>query len=188
VDLPLCSFDLRTGMFCPHCSEKLRRGLYSDLDVNVMKIFLELEKRFTKLRNAGYVKSVDGGDTIFVILQDGDLKDLEIREIARIRKTLSKELGKPVRLVEDHPDPLKFIERLSAPARIVAVNKIWLPDGSEEIRIIFDYERNLKMSEQAVIKVVEEVKKMKLSIDFERRFRRSFIQGRRLSKKALVKR
>ena len=182
MDLPLCSFDLRTGMFCPQCSEKLRRGLYDDLDIKVMKKLLELEKKFTKLQNAGYVKSVNGGDTVFVILRDGDLRELGIREIAQIRKALSKELEKPVRIVEDHPDPLKFVERLSAPARIVAVNKIWLPDGSEEIRIIFDHERNLKMSEEAVIKVLEEVKGMKLSVDFEKKSWRSFVRSRGLRK------
>jgi len=187
VDLPLCSFDLKTGMFCPQCAEKLRKGLYSDLDVKVMKKFLELEKSFTKLQKAGYVKSVDGGDMIFVILRDGDLRRLEIRELAQIRKALSRELEKPVRIVEDNPDPLKFVERLSAPARIVAVNKIWLPDGSEETRVIFDHERNLKVSEQAIIKVLEEVKGVKLSIDFERRAWRSFIRSRKPSRKAIAR-
>lgn len=172
MELPLCSFDLRTGIFCPRCSEKLERGLYNDLDIRVMKLFLELEKKFTKLQKAGYVKSVDGGDTIFVILRSGDLGRFEVREVAQLRKVLSEELGKHVRLIEDNPDPLKFLEGVAAPARVVAVNKIWLPDGSEETRVIFDHERNLKVGEEALKKLLEEVKGMKLMIDFEkRRFR-----------------
>ena len=169
MELPLCSFDLRTGMFCPRCSEKLRRGLYTDLDVRVMRILLELEKRVTKLQKTGYVKSVDGGDTIFIIFRNGDLGKFEIREVAQLRKILGDELGKHVRLIEDHPDPLKFLEGVAAPARIVAVNKIWLPDGSEETRVIFDHERNLKVGEEALKKLLEEVKGMRLMIDFERR-------------------
>lgn len=172
MELPLCSFDLRTGIFCPRCSEKLERGLYNELDVRVMKLFLELEKKFTKLQKAGYVKSVDGGDTMFVILRSGDLGRFEVREIAQLRKILSDKLGKHVRLIEDNPDPLKFLESVAAPARVVAVNKIWLPDGSEETRVIFDHERNLKVGEGALKKLMEEVKGMKLTIDFERkRFR-----------------
>jgi transcription antitermination factor NusA-like protein len=156
-------------MFCPQCSEKLERGLYTDLDVKVMKLLLELEKKFIKLQKTGYVKSVNGGDTIFIILRSGDLGRFEVREVAQLRKVLSDELGKHVRLIENHPDPLKFLERVAAPARIVAVNKIWLPDGSEETRVIFDHERNLKVGGEALKKVLEEVKGMRLMIDFERR-------------------
>lgn len=169
MELPLCSFDLRTGIFCPRCSEKIERGVYTDLDIRVMKLLLELEKRFTKLQRMGYVKSVDGGDILFIIFRDGDLSGLDIRELAGLRKALSEELGKRVRLVEDHPDPLKFLERVAAPARIIAVNKIWLPDGSEETRVIFDSERSLRVGGEALKKVLEEAKGMKLNVDFERR-------------------
>ena len=104
MDLPLCSFDLKTGIFCPRCSEKLRRGLYSDLDVKVMKKLLELEKSFSKLQKAGYVKTIDGGDTVFVVLKDGSLRDMDFRELSRLRKTLSADLGKPC-LLYTSPSP-----------------------------------------------------------------------------------
>ena len=178
MELPLCSFDLKTGIFCPKCMEKLEKGLYTDLDIRIMKKLLELEKSFSKLQKSGYVKAVDGGDIVFVVLKDGSLKGFEIRELAQIRKILSNEVGKSVRLVEDHSDPIKFIERLAAPARIVAVNKIWLPDGSEETRVIFDHERNLRIRDEALRKVLEEVKGIKLSIDFERRMRRGSFRRR----------
>ncbi len=186
MDLPLCSFDLRTGIFCPQCAEKLRRGLYTDLDIKVMKKLLELEKKITKLQKAGYVKTVDGGDVIFVVLREGSLQSLDFRELAQLRKSLAEELEKPTRILEDSPDPIKFIERIASPARVVAVNKIWLPDGSEETRIIFDHERNLKVSPESLIRVVEEVKKMKLSIDFEKRWRRREGRSRKVSKNAQV--
>jgi len=178
VDLPLCSFDLKTGIFCPRCAEKLRRGLYTELDVKVMKKLLELEKKFTKLQKAGYVSTVDGEDTIFIVLKEGSLKDLDFRELSQLRKILTNELGKPVRILEDAADPIKFIERIVAPARVIAVNKIWLPDGSEETRVILDHERNLKMKRESLIRVVEKVKKMKLNVDFEKRWR----GGRRAKK------
>jgi hypothetical protein len=156
-------------MFCPRCSEKLEKGLYNDLDVKAMRLLLNFEKKFTKLQKTRYVKSVDGGDTIFIILRSGDLGRFEVREVAQLRKALSEELGKHIRLIEDHPDPLKFLESVAAPARIIAVNKIWLPDGSEETRVIFDHEKNLKVGGEALKKLLEEVKGMKLMIDFEKR-------------------
>jgi len=187
VELPLCSFDLRTGIFCPRCAEKLRRGLYSELDVKVMKKLLELEKSFSKLQRAGYVKSVDCGEAVFVVLKSGSLSGFEFRELSRLRKMLSSEVGKHVRIVEDDPDPIRFIEKVAAPARIAAVNKIWLPDGSEETRVIFDRERSLRVGGDALVKLVEEVKKMKLSVDFERRGWRGRTPRRRRAKKAVAK-
>ncbi|MCS7132523.1 MAG: hypothetical protein N3F65_01635 [Nitrososphaeria archaeon] len=169
MDLPLCSFDLRTGIFCPRCSEKLERGLYTDLDIRVMKKLVELEKEFTKLQRAGYVRTVDGEDAVFIVLKEGSLRDLDFREQAQLRKILEKELEKPVRILEDAADPIKFIEKVVVPARIVAINKIWLPDGSEETRIILDHERNLKIKRESLIRVVEEVKEMKINIDFEKK-------------------
>lgn len=170
MDLPLCSFDLKTGIFCPRCSEKIRRELYTELDIRVMKKLVELEKEFTKLQRGGYVGSVDGEDAIFVVLKEGTLRDMDIKEISQLRKTLERELGKPVRLLEDAADPIKFIEKAVVPARIVAINKIWLPDGSEETRIILDHERNLKIKNESLMRLVEKIKKMKINIDFERRF------------------
>jgi len=186
VDLPLCSFDLRTGIFCPRCSEKLERGLYSDLDVKVMKKLLELEKKIPKLQKAGYVKSVDGGDVVFIILREGSLRDLDVKDLSELRKNLADDLEKPIRVVEDSPDPIRFIERAASPARVVAVNKIWLPDGSEEVRVILDHERNLKISPESLMRVAEEVKKMKLSIDFERRWRRREARWGKVQKDAQV--
>lgn len=182
MDLPLCSFDLRTGIFCPRCSEKLRRGLYTDLDIRVMKKMVELEREFTKLQKAGYVSTVDGEDAVFIVLREGSLKDLDFRELAQLRKILEKELGKPVRILEDAADPIKFIEKIVVPARIMAINKIWLPDGSEETRIILDHERNLKIRCESLIRVVEKVKKMRINVDFEKKLG-AYVRARRRGEK-----
>ena len=82
-----------------------------------------------------------------------------------------EKLEKHVRIVEDSNDVIRFIEGVITPARIIAVNKIWLPDGSEEMRIILDDRRSLKVGVNSLVKVVEEVKGIKLSVDFERRWK-----------------
>ncbi len=172
MEYPLCVFDLKSGIFCHKCEEKLRRGLYDDFDVKVMKLLLELEKGFPQLHRAGFVKAVDGEETVFVVLREGSLRDFDFRNLIALRKKLSESLGKPVRVVEDRPDVARFIEEVVVPARVVAINKIWLPDGSEEMRVILDYERNLKVGVRSLMQVVERVKGVRLRVDFERRGRR----------------
>jgi len=146
-----------------------------------MKLLLELEKRFPRLQKAGYVKAVDGKETIFVVLREGSLRDLQFKDLAALRRILSEKLGKHVRLVEDSGDVIRFIEGVITPARIVAVNKIWLPDGSEEMRVILDDRRSLKVGVNSLVEVVKEVKGIKLNVDFERKWRMSPRRmGRRL--------
>ena len=172
MELPLCSFDLRSGIFCPRCQEKLRKGIYDELDIKVMKLLLELEKKLPKLQKAGYVKTVDGKETILVVLKEGGLRGFEVDELGRLRRRLSEELQKHVKVVEVSQDLIRFIEGVVAPARIMAVNKIWLPDGSEEMRIILDDRRSLKVGINSLIQVVGKVKGVRLRVDFERRWRR----------------
>jgi len=172
VEFPLCVFDLKTGIFCPKCEEKIRAGIYDDFDVKVMKLLLELEKSFPQLQRAGYVKAVNGDETVFVVLREGSLRSFDFRNLIALRKRLSEQLGKHVRVVEDASSVARFIERVVAPARVVAINKIWLPDGSEEMRVVLDRERNLKAGVNSLIQVVGKVKGVRLRVDFERRWRR----------------
>lgn len=169
MEFPLCVFDLKSGIFCPRCEEKLRKGLYDEFDVKVMKLLLELEKSFPQLHDAGYIKAVNGEETIFIVLREGSLRAFDQRTLLVLRKKLKEKLGKHVRVVEDDHDVSRFIEKVVVPARIVAVNKIWLPDGSEEMRVVLDHERNLKAGVNSATQVVKKVKGINIRIDFERR-------------------
>ncbi len=172
MEFPLCLFDLKTGIFCPKCEAKIRAGLYDEFDIKVMRLLLELEKSFPRLQKAGYVKAVNGDETVFVVLKEGSLRGFDFKNLIALRKKLSEKLGKHVRVVEDSPEVSKFIEGVAVPARVVAINKIWLPDGSEEMRVVLDHERNLKAGVNSLIQVVGKVKGVKLRVDFERRWRR----------------
>ena len=88
MEFPLCTFDLKTGIFCSKCREKIRQGLYDEFDIKVMKLLLELEKRFPRLQKAGYVKSVNGKETIFVVLREGSLRDVKFKDLAALRRIL----------------------------------------------------------------------------------------------------
>lgn len=171
MEFPLCVFDLKSGILCPRCEEKVRRGLYDDFDIKVMKLLLELDKELPKIGRMGFVKAVDSEDTAFIVLKEDSLKNIDLETLHALRKRLRERLGKNVRLVEDDRNVSRFVEKLVAPARVVTINKIWLPDGSEEMRVILDSERSLKTPASSVIEVVRRVKGVSLRIDFEKRGR-----------------
>ncbi|MEM0275494.1 MAG: hypothetical protein QXE67_04540 [Nitrososphaerota archaeon] len=167
MELPLCAFDLKSGILCPRCEEKVSRGLYDELDIKMMKILLELEKEFPKLSKTGYVKTIDTKDTIFIVLKEDSFKHLTQDIFFPLLKKLKEQFKEKIKIVEDDKEISRFIEKLVAPARIITINKIWLPDGSEEMRIILDNERSLKISPEAVSEVVRKVKNTIVRIDFE---------------------
>lgn len=132
-----------------------------------MKLFIELEKELSKLAKTGYVKAVDSGDTVYIILKEDSLRNLDPDTFYTLRKKLKEKLGKNVKIIEDDKNISRFIEKLVAPARVVTINKIWLPDGSEEMRVILDRPRSLQIT-SSVIEVVKKVKHVTLRIDSEK--------------------
>lgn len=173
LEFPICSFDLRTGVLCPKCERKLQTGEITETDIAVMRILSELEKNLPPLSLTTYVKSIRYDSNLFVLFKDGDLNKLNPNQQAALRKRLSEAIGLKVRLLENSRDPYAFIQRLLAPARIEAINKIWLPDQSEEIRVVLDDERLLKINPEAVAYVAGAVKGLKVRLGFRRRFSRA---------------
>ena len=173
MEFPVCSFDLKTGIFCPSCESKIRSGEITELDIKIMRLLQDLEKNIPQLAGLHYRRSVKVNNFIFIVFKEGDLAKLPIPQQANLRKRLSESLGREfrVRIIEDLRDTNRFIQSLVSPARIVAINRIWLPDQTEEMRIL-DHERNLKVSQQVVEEVVKRIKGVVMRIDFERRARR----------------
>ena len=172
MEFPVCSFDLKSGIFCPKCEAKIRSGEVTELDVQVMKLLQELEKSIPQLGGLSYRKSVQSGDFVLVVLDEGSLAKLTPPQQANIRKKLSEALGANVRLAEDSRDINRFIQSLVTPARVTLVNRIWLPDQSEEIRVVLDNERALRIRPEVIEEVVGKVKGVTVRLDFERRGRR----------------
>ena len=172
MEFPVCSFDLRSGIFCPNCEAKIRSGEVTELDIRVMKALQELEKSIPQLGGLAYRKSVQVDGMLFVVLGEGSFARLTPPQQANLRKRLGEALGVNVRLLEDSRNINRFIQSLVAPARIVVVNRIWLPDQSEEMRVVLDSERSLRLKKEVVEEVVNKIKGVVVRLDFEKRSKR----------------
>ncbi len=131
---PLCTFCLKSGILCPKCQEKVEKGEVSELDIKIAKELLELEPRFPALKDVEFKKSIEIGPLIIILVGEKDVSSV-IGPNGKIVKILSGKLNKKIRVVGSSPDIRKTIQDLLAPAEVLGVNIVWLPDGSYEKKV-----------------------------------------------------
>ena len=163
----LCSFCLKSGILCQKCSSRLKSGEISELDLKIARLLLPLEEKYPSLQNAYFHKTVDAGKTIAVIVGVGDVSRL-LSYGGKIIKALSEATGKNIRILEYGVDERKFLEDLFAPLNIVAINTIWLPDGSTETRAILRRKRGMQppFDIKALKEIALKVRDMTLRVEF----------------------
>lgn len=140
VKTPICLFDLKTGILCSSCEEKLRRGLISELDIEVAKALLKLEETKYRqlLQDVNFHKAYMVEDMLAVLVDQKDVAKL-VSKGSKLLKELGDAFGKKVRVLSYRCDLKEFLEELLAPANILALNRVWLPDGSTEVKVVVSY-------------------------------------------------
>lgn len=128
--IPLDIICVKSGILCPRCKALVESGEHSEIEVDVMRVLLELENNssFRFLRNANYIKSYKA-DSILVVVLDFQ-EPIPRSDIIRLGKILEDKLGLRVRIVQKTVDPKAFISQLISPARVQGIDIVWTPDGS----------------------------------------------------------
>ncbi|NWG11116.1 hypothetical protein HXY33_05125 [Candidatus Bathyarchaeota archaeon] len=163
----LCSFCLKSGILCQKCSEKLRSGEVSELDLKIARLLLSLEEKYPFLQNVYFRGAVDAGKTLAIVVGSGDVPRL-LGFGGKIIRALSEETGRNIRVLEYGVDDRKFLEDLFAPLSILAINTIWLPDGTTETRVILKKRRSSQppFDVKALKEIARKVRKMTLRVEF----------------------
>lgn len=68
---------------------------------------------------------------------------------------LSRRLRTIVRVLKDHRSFNSFLAELLAPAKILAINVVWLPDGSEETIVTVDDTSRLQLQVDEIVELVK---------------------------------
>jgi len=167
VKTELCSFCLKSGILCQKCLAKLKSGEISELDLKIARLLLSLEEKHPSLQNVYFHKAIDSGKTLAIIVGHGDVPRL-LGYGGKIIKALGEEVGKSVRVLEYGVDDRKFLEDLFAPLSIVAINTIWLPDGTTETRVILKKRRGAQppFDVKALKEIANKVRNMTLRVEF----------------------
>jgi len=110
---------------------------------------------FPFLGQAEYVGSVRQGRKIFVFIRG---IEASLQELARLSSELSRRLRSTVRVLLDHHSFNTFMATLLAPAKILSMNVVWLPDGSEETIVVVDDPERSTLEVEDVVRLVKEFK------------------------------
>ena len=165
----LDAFCVKSGILCRRCEEKVEKGLVTELDLKVIQRIVELEKDNPVLQDVTYHRSVEADGIMAVLVDKKDMPKL-LGGGAKIVKDLGDTFGKRVKLISYGGDEREFLEDLFSPMSILTINTIWIPDGTQETKVILTGRepRRMPVDLEKVRKIAQELKGMTLRVEFER--------------------
>jgi len=166
VKAELCQFCLKSGILCSKCREKVRKGEVTETDLVIARLLLSLEDEYPPLEDVYFHKAVEADDVLAVLVGRGDVARM-LSYGGKITKILSQKTGKKIRILEHNSNERKFLEDLFAPLNIITINKIWLPDGTTETRVILKKEhRRSQINTKATKEIAKKIHGLTLRIEF----------------------
>ena len=167
MNTPLCNFCIKSGILCQKCQDKVKSGEISETDIQVAKLLLKLEEKHPSLQNVYFHNAYDVDNILAIVVGQGNLPKL-LGSGGKIMRDISESTGKKIKVLEKKGEIRKFLEDLFAPITITTINKIWLPDGSTETRVILaGHSRRLPMKVSALKELAKRVRGITLRIAFE---------------------
>ena len=162
MSLPICTICAKTGILCNVCEENLKKGNISELDVELSHILYKLGDG-----SIGFERAIDTKKFIIILTKKENIGKIIGKSGENIRK-LSKDLGKQVRVISTG-DLQETIYDFIAPARITAINTVYLPDGSkmQRVRINPKDKNKLRMSIKEIETLIASLNKDKIEILLE---------------------
>lgn len=168
MQLPICSFDAKTGILCPKCEAKLKSNHISKSDVDVSKKLAKLVDKIPELDKTTLIHGMDvAGDTVLVMGKGGHDK---LRKKHTLFKQLENELKNNLWIVDSETSNRQILEDVFFPVKILTVNVVWLPDGSKLTKVIVPGRKTKRfpLNLNQVKNVVKAVRGIDLLIEFER--------------------
>ena len=159
----ICQFCLRSGILCSKCKDRVERGEISQTDLKIAKMLISLEEKFPSLQDIYFYKAIESDGILAIIVREQDIQKF-LNYSGRIRRFLEKKIEKRIRILGHNSDDRKFLEDLFAPSRILAINKIWLPDGTTMTRVIL--RRKIRINLNALEEIANKIQGISLRIEF----------------------
>jgi transcription antitermination factor NusA-like protein len=165
----LDAFCVKSGILCRRCEEKVEKGQVTELDLKVIQRIVELEKDNPILQDVTYHRAVEADGVMAVLVDKKDMPKL-LGGGAKIVKDLGDTFGKRVKLISYGGDDREFLEDLFSPLSILTINTVWIPDGTQETKVILTGRepRRMPVDLEKVRKIAQELKGMTLRVEFER--------------------
>ena len=130
---------------------------------------LKMEEKYPALQKVYFHKAVESGNTLVILVNKGDVQKI-LSYGGKILKEISEKTSKKkIRILASNAEPRRFLEDLCAPASILTINKIWLPDGSTETKVVIPKkdERKLPINIEALKEIAKSIQSITLRVEFE---------------------
>jgi len=131
VKYPLDRICVKSGIFCSICQRKLDSGEVGREEIDIIRTLIDLEEVHQEFRKGEYVKSYTVDNNVIIFLRNG----WDYGDINKLTRSISSRLGKRVKIVQLTNDYRSLIEQVLSPVRVIGVNIVWLPDGTEQFSI-----------------------------------------------------
>ena len=170
----LCNLCIKSGILCPKCQEKVASGEVTETDMRIARLLLKLEEKYPSLQKIDFHKAYEADNVLALVVGRGNSKQFQA-EGGRIIREIAENTGKRIRVFEKRGDPRSFLEELFSPVAITTINKIWLPDGSQETRVVLaGRSRRLPLKSDVLKELAREIGGITLRIAFERQLEREY--------------
>ena len=165
----ICKSDLKSGILCPRCEKRVKNGEISKLDLEVARILQKMEGKYPFLQKIFFHKAIGSGNTLVILVNKGDVKKI-LSYGGKILKEISEKTHrKKIKILATNEELRQFLEDLFAPASILTINKIWLPDGSTETKAVIPKkdEKKIPINTDALKELAKSIRNITLRIEIE---------------------
>jgi transcription antitermination factor NusA-like protein len=166
---PICTFDAKTAILCAKCETKLRSGQLTDADIEGAIKITKLAQRNQDISKFSMTSATKVDDDFIIALSGADIGT--IRSNPTLLKKFENEFQSKVWFVEADASHKRFIENLFFPIKVIAVNTIWLPDGSKLTKVIISVSDKIEAQQHPNIEKVKQIAKkirnIELLVEFE---------------------
>jgi len=164
---PLCNFCLKSGILCQKCQIKIEKGQIGPTDIQIAKILMKLEDKYPPLQKIRFYNAYEIDNVLAIVVGRGNLSAF-LSSNGKILRDLADNTGKKIRVLEKYGEARKFLEDLFVPVNITTINKIWLPDGTTETRVILSRRpRRLPLKTKVLKQLAQKIRGITLRIAFE---------------------
>lgn len=134
MEAPICKSCLSSSELCESCHSRVREMGLTEV---TLSFFREVRKLAKKDRGLRRIKLLDAAmeDNLLAVTVPRGHGGVLIGKHGRVAKKLERKVGKKLRVLEVPHDYYDIAISLLKPARVLGINKLFLPNGKEKYRI-----------------------------------------------------
>jgi len=167
MKFPICGFDAKNAVLCPHCESKVESEELSHADIEASIIFADLAKENSKIDKFFLFKCNKIEGNYIIHLGKDDI--FTIRQSRDLYKLIQSRFSGKIWLVESKENDKKFIEDLFFPTKILSIKSIWQQGGIQKTKAIVcgHWTPRFPIEIEKAIQIIKNARNLDIEIEFE---------------------